>query len=170
MSIQRRYKGWEFSMTYEAYVKNKTYIGYGLINGIINAAIFYFSNMSKMGESVTFHDATVGMAINSVLLGMILTWCVVPLTKQDIKNDKFEANKHFTQAQKLPQGAIALSVVLGIVCGVVGTAISALLFLIFQSYLTNWTVMIVKCVVCAVVGGLAGFTVIEDVVAHKLED
>ncbi len=157
-------------MTYEAYIKNKTYIGYGLINGIINAAIFYFSNMSDMGVNVTYDNAVFGMAINSVLLGMILTWCVVPLTKADIKNDKFEANMHYTQAQKLPANGFVLSIVLGIVCGLIGTAISALLFFVFKSMLTNWTVFFVKLLVCAVVGGLAGFTVIEDVVAHKLED
>ncbi len=157
-------------MTYEAYIKNKTYIGYGLINGIINAMIFYFVHRSVMGQMTTFHDATVDMLINSVALGMILTWCVVPLTKADIKKGTFEANMHFTSAQKLPLNAFVLSIVLGIVCGLVGTAISALLFYICQSFLTNWLHFAVKLLVCSVVGGLCGFTVIETVVAHKLED
>ncbi len=157
-------------MTYEAYVKNKTYIGYGLINGIINAVIFYFMNKGAMGSMVTFHDGMVDMALTSVLLGMILTWCVVPLTKADIKKGVFEADKHFTQAQKLPLNAFVLSLVLGVAIGLVGSALSALLILICQSFLTNWVLMVIKGIVCAVIGGLAGFTVIETVVAHKLED
>ncbi len=157
-------------MTYEAYVKNKTYIGYGLINGIINAVIFYFIHMSDIADMTTFHDGMVDMALTSVLLGMILTWCVVPLTKADIKKGIFEANTHFTQAQKLPQNAFVLSLVMGVAIGLVGSAISALLIFICQSFLYNWVLMIIKGIVCAIIGGLAGFTVIETVVAHKLED
>ncbi len=157
-------------MTYEAYVKNKTYIGYGLINGIINAVIFYFIHMKDIAQMSTFDAGMFDMILTSVLLGMILTWCVVPLTNKDIKNDVFEANMHYTPAQKLPKNAFALSIVLGIVVGIVGSALSALLIFICQSFLFNWVLMIIKGIVCAIIGGLAGFTCIEDVVAHKLED
>ncbi len=156
--------------TYEAYVRNKTYIGYGIVNGIINAIIYLFIHLGVIGEMTTFNAGMFDMFITSALLGLILTWFVVPLTKGDIKKGVFDANMTFTPAQKLPKNTFVLSIVMCVVTGIAGSILSAILIFICEAFLFNWVMMIIKGIVCAIIGGLSGFIVIEDVVAHKLRD
>ena len=65
---------------FNSYLLNKCIVGYGIINGIINAVIFYLMHLSEpellFSEADVFHD----FALTGVLLGILLFVIVVPLT------------------------------------------------------------------------------------------
>lgn len=150
-------------LDYKSYLKNKCFVGYGLINGLINAGIFYLINKSDMLKAYTFGSSLEEMAMTTFLLGLILTWCVVPLTKKDLKEEVYTKGSISKFAPKLPSGAIALSFVVGVVCLVAGSLVSSILVTILGCSFNAWTMMVVKGIVCAVVDALAGFMVIESV-------
>ncbi|MFR0868682.1 MAG: hypothetical protein ACLSGS_06540 [Adlercreutzia sp.] len=68
---------------------NKCIVGYGIINGIINAVIFYLMHLSEpellFSEADIFHD----FALTGVLLGILLFVIVVPLTRMDLRKGVF---------------------------------------------------------------------------------
>ena len=74
---------------FNSYLLNKCIIGYGVINGIINAVIFYLLHMGEpealLGHADIFHD----FALTGVLLGLLLFVIVVPLTRMDLRKHVF---------------------------------------------------------------------------------
>ena len=70
---------------FNSYLLNKCIVGYGIINGIINAVIFYLMHLSEpellFSEADIFHD----FALTGVLLGILLFVIVVPLTRMDLR-------------------------------------------------------------------------------------
>ena len=163
IQIAQNYKRWVSSLDYKSYLKNKCFIGYGLINGIINAIIFYLINRSDMLKAYTFGSALEEMAMTTLLLGLILTWCVVPLTKKDLNSVVYIKGSISKIASKLPKGAIALSIVVGLICLVAGSLVSSIIVTILGCSFNAWTMMVVKGIVCALTGALAGYLVIESV-------
>lgn len=74
---------------FNSYLLNKCIVGYGIINGIINAVIFYLMHLSEpellFSEADVFHD----FALTGVLLGILLFVIVVPLTRMDLRKGVF---------------------------------------------------------------------------------
>ena len=74
---------------FNSYLLNKCIVGYGIINGIINAVIFYLMHLSEpellFSEADIFHD----FALTGVLLGILLFVIVVPLTRMDLRKGVF---------------------------------------------------------------------------------
>ena len=74
---------------FNSYLLNKFIVGYGIINGIINAVIFYLMHLSEpellFSEADIFHD----FALTGVLLGILLFVIVVPLTRMDLRKGVF---------------------------------------------------------------------------------
>lgn len=77
---------------YQSYLKNKCIVGYGIVNGIVNALIFM--GMHAGDADITFAAGKVveEIALTGALLGLILTWCVVPLTKMDFNKGVYPGN------------------------------------------------------------------------------
>lgn len=63
------------SMQFKMSVLKSTWIGYGLVNVIVNAAIYYFSNRSK--GVVRLQDYTINIAITGVILSLICSGFVI---------------------------------------------------------------------------------------------
>ena len=69
--------------SFKSYALNKCLIGYGVVNGIINAAIFAGINAGAPDAMFGMHDIVHDLAFTGLLLGMLLFACVLlplPLT------------------------------------------------------------------------------------------
>lgn len=146
---------------YQSYLKNKCIVGYGIVNGIVNAAIFF--GMHAGDASVTFGatDVITEIALTGALLGLILTWCVVPLTKMDFNKGVYQANPAgYGVLAKLPKKSIPMSIVVGVIALVVATPIAWLCTLFLPLPLTRTGMMIFKGCMCAIAGCVSGYVVI----------
>lgn len=157
---------------YKSYLKNKCIVGYGIVNGVINALIFRGLNAGN--PDALFGQAKIieEMALTGVLLGLILTWCVVPLTKMDLKKGVYQridaaeadgASGSYGFAQRLPRHAVPLSFAVGGVALAVVVILSGLFTLAAPLPLTRTGMMLLKGVMCAVTGGVSGYCVIGRV-------
>lgn len=146
---------------YKSYLANKCIVGYGIINGIVNALIFFGMNASDPNITFAANKVVEEIVLTGALLGLILTWCVVPLTKVDLRKNvyKADANRDGIIA-KLPGGAIALSIPVGIVAAVLAGALAWIFTLILPMPLTRTGMMIFKGCMCAVVGAVSGYLVV----------
>ena len=77
-------------LSFTSYALNKCLIGYGVVNGIINAAIF--AGLHAAAEGATFDMGAVvsDLSFTGLLLGMLLFACVVPLTRMDLRKNVFK--------------------------------------------------------------------------------
>lgn len=146
---------------YTSYLKNKCIVGYGIVNGVINALIFF--GMHAGDASITFNAGKVveEIALTGALLGLILTWCVVPLTKIDLKKGVYQGNSTgYGWCAKLPGKAIPMSVVVGIIALAVAAPLAWICTLALPLPLTRTGMMIFKGCMCAVAGCVSGYVVI----------
>ena len=147
---------------FKSYLANKCIIGYGIINGIVNAAIFFGMNASNPDVTFAAGKVVEEIVLTGALLGLILTWCVVPLTKMDLR--KTDADRNGIIA-KLPGGAITLSIPVGIIAAVVAGALALVFTMFLPMPLTRTGMMIFKGCMCAVVGALSGYIVVTRTTA-----
>lgn len=151
---------------FNSYLLNKCIIGYGVINGIINAVIFYLLHMGEpealLGHADIFHD----FALTGVLLGLLLFVIVVPLTRMDLRKNVFKLPAGGAGAFPLVSGSYAVSIlVVGALACVFMTGIGALLSLALPAGGATVTgMMILKGLVCACGGAVAGYFTISFVV------
>lgn len=152
------------TLSYDKYVKSKCIIGYGIVNGLINALIFFFINRG----TPAFNQQAILMdiAITSVAIGLILTWIVIPLTKSDLKKGAFEKSENLGLGAKLPANWLLLSLIVAVICLVVGIVLAFIVTLIIPM-VPFVAEMIIKAVICAIVGYVAGYFVIGSVAAHN---
>ncbi len=153
-------------MSYKKYLMNKLIIGYGIINGIINAIIFYLIHMSHFNGLMLHEKALEDLCLTTLLLGMILAWCVVPLTKKDLAGNKFVPGVAPACFKKMPKGTFLIGCVVGIVTLIIGGAASWLVLLPLGAEMSYMTVLLIKGLMCTLVGALAGYLVISTVVAQ----
>lgn len=154
---------------FNSYLLNKCIIGYGVINGIINAVIFYLLHMGEpealLGHADIFHD----FALTGVLLGLLLFVIVVPLTRMDLRKNVFKLPAG-AGAFPLVSGSYAVSILaVGALATVFMTGIGALLSLALPvGGATVTGMMILKGLVCACGGAVAGYFTISFVVRLSL--
>lgn len=149
---------------YKSYLLNKCIIGYGVINGVINALIFLGINAGNPDALFNQGKIIEEMALTGALLGLILTWCVVPLTKIDLRKGVYRGQAgSYGFAEKLPVKAIPMSIAVGVVALIVVVVISGLVTFVLPLPLTRTGMMIFKGVMCAVTGGISGYCVIGRV-------
>lgn len=150
---------------YAGYLWNKSIVGYGIINGIINALIFLGINAGNADGLFDQGKIVEELALTGALLGMILTWCVVPLTKMDLRNGAYTADADAVPAavRKLPGKSIPMSIALAVVAGIAATAVTWVCTLVLPLPLDRTGMMIFKGVMCALTGCLSGYLVIGRV-------
>lgn len=146
---------------YTGYLKNKCIVGYGIVNGVINALIFL--GMHAGDPDITFVAGKVveEIALTGALLGLILTWCVVPLTKIDLKKGVYQGDPNgYGWLAKLPCKSIPLSVVVGVIALAVAAPIAWACTFVLPLPLTRTGMMLFKGVMCAIAGCVSGYVVI----------
>lgn len=158
---------------FNSYLLNKCIIGYGVINGIINAAVFYLLHMGDpnalFGETDIFHD----FALTGVLLGILLFVIVVPLTRMDLRKGIFsgpDAANLGGAASLVPASYAPALLVTTVAATVALMGTGAFAATLLPLPLTVTGMMLLKCFVCACAGGIAGyFTICYVVRSGKTE-
>ena len=116
--------------SFKSYALNKCLIGYGVVNGIINAAIFAGINAGAPDAMFGMHDIVHDLAFTGLLLGMLLFACVVPLTRMDLRKGVFSLPGAAGGAFPLVSSSYAVSILgVGALAAVVMTGAGALLSL-----------------------------------------
>ncbi|MEI3307543.1 MAG: hypothetical protein V8R48_01565 [Eggerthella lenta] len=155
--------------TFSAYVSNKCIIGYGLINGIVNAAVFAAMHAAQPDVVFGLPDIAVDLALTGLILGVILFACVVPLTRHDLNAGRFACPEAFPGAVRLlPRSYAGAMLALGLVAAVAAVALGAALALVVSIVLPLplpfLPMMALKGCVCACIGALSGYLTISYVV------
>ena len=152
--------------SFTSYALNKCLIGYGVVNGIINAAIFAGINAGTPDAVFGMHDIVHDIAFTGLLLGMLLFACVVPLTRMDLKHGKFALPAAGQGTFALMPGSYAGSMaVTGVIALVAMTGLSAVAGLFVPAAgLSVTAMMVLKGVLCALGGAIAGWCTLSFVV------
>ena len=158
---------------FNSYLLNKCIIGYGVINGIINAVIFYLIHMGEpnamLGEADIFHD----LALTGVLLGILLFVIVVPLTRMDLRKGVFagpDVANLGGAASLVPASYAPALLVTTVAATITIMGVGAFAATLLPLPLSVTGMMLLKGVVCACAGGIAGyFTICYVVRSGKTE-
>lgn len=156
-----------FAKPFNSYLLNKCIVGYGIINGIINAVIFYLMHLSEpellFSEADIFHD----FALTGVLLGILLFVIVVPLTRMDLRKGVFSGPNvaNLGGAASLVPASYAPALLVATVAATVSLmGVGAFACVLLPLPLTVTGLMLLKGLVCACAGAVAGYVTICYVV------
>ena len=150
---------------FNKYLLEKCLIGNGIINGIINALIFFAMHKSEPNTTFMTTDIVIDLSATSLILGFLLALIVFPLTAKDLNAGKIQegANKI---VGFLPKNKYASALVIGLVTMVIIAPITwALVMVLNLSPMTVKSMGIFKGIMCAVAGMIAGFMTILKAVS-----
>ena len=147
---------------FNQYVLKKCLIGDGMINGIINAIIFYFLEKGHIGtKTFAVGDIVKDLAFTSLILGWILASIVLPLTLKDVKKGKISAQEGTNKiANIMPNKKGLAYIVVGLLTMVVTVSITWLVATIIPTPLTVMQMMVFKGVMCAIAGASSAYMTI----------
>lgn len=156
---------------FNTYLLEKCLIGNGIINGILNAIIFYAMEKGHPDAIFMTTDIVIDLAITSLILGAILSLIVLPMTVKDVNAGKVARQEKANKiAGFLPKNKFASALVIGIITMVITAVISWVAVMVFSlSPLTVKTMGIFKGVMCAVAGMVAGYLTIMKAVAVEVK-
>lgn len=145
---------------FPAYALNKCLIGYGLINGIINAIVFRLMYLGQ--ESVTFGYGQVvaDLAMTSVFIGVILFLCAAPLTKMDLRHGRVRMSRTDGLATLVPRRYPLAVLSAAVFTCVATTGVTALVAMLLPMPLGVIPMMVLKGVLCGFAGGVSGLLAI----------
>lgn len=83
------------TVKFSSYALRKCLIGFGAVNGVLNAVIFRFMHSGDMTVQFDFVGIVADLAITGLILGAILFACAVPLTKRDMRAGAFVSPETF---------------------------------------------------------------------------
>lgn len=152
--------------SFKSYALNKCLIGYGVVNGIINAAIFAAINAGAPDAMFGMHDIVHDIAFTGLLLGMLLFACVVPLTRMDLRHGRFSLPTPGQGTFALMPGSYVGSLfATGAIALVAMTGLSSVASLFLPAAGISVTaMMLLKGVLCALGGAIAGWCTLSFVV------
>ena len=141
---------------FKKYLLSKCLIGYGLINGIVNAIIFYFMERGHLDKIFDGRDIITDFAFTTFSLGLILALIVIPMTAKDMEKGEFKAENRTHKIEKyLPNHILLTSLVVGLIACVISVILSALIVFVFKaSPLNVIQMMIFKGIICSIAGAI----------------
>lgn len=147
---------------FNKYLLEKCVIGNGIINGIINAIIFYMLEKGHPDKIFHAQDIVTDLAATSLILGILLALIVFPLTQKDVTSGKLTMQEGTNKiASLLPNKKFLTVLSIGLVTMVLTTIITfAVVNLFSLSPLTVKTMGIFKGVMCTIAGIIAGYMTI----------
>lgn len=153
--------------SFKSYLLEKCLIGNGIINGIINAIVFYAMYKSHPNATFMTVDIVTDLAATSLILGIILSLIVLPLTTKDVNNGKIARQEGSNKVSAfLPNNKYLSILVVGIITMVIITVLTWFVVMIFNlSPLTVKTMGIFKGVMCTIAGMIAGYLTIMKAVS-----
>lgn len=150
-----------------SYLLNKCIVGYGIVNGIINAIVFYLMHRGEpdavFGEAAIFHD----FALTGALLGILLFIIVVPLTRKDVRKGAFivpRAANLGGAASLVPASYAPALLVTAIAATVTIMGVGAIACVLLPVPLPLMGLMALKGFCCACAGAAAGYCTVCYVV------
>lgn len=154
---------------FKSYLLSKCLIGYGLVNGIINAIIFYFMERGHLDKVFEAKDIISDFAFTTFLLGSLLALIVIPMIAKDMEKGKFKADNRVHKIEQfLPDHILLISLVVGLIACFISVALSAVIVYLFNASPLNVTqMMIFKGVICSIAGAISGYLCIIKVVYRK---
>ena len=154
---------------FKKYLLSKCLIGYGLINGIVNAIIFYFMERGHLDKIFDGRDIITDFAFTTFSLGLILALIVIPMTAKDMEKGEFKAeNRTHTIEKYLPNHILLTSLVVGLIACVISVILSALIVFVFKaSPLNVIQMMIFKGIICSIAGLISVYLCIIKVAYIK---
>lgn len=154
---------------FKKYLLSKCLIGYGLINGIVNAIIFYFMERGHLDKIFDGRDIITDFAFTTFSLGLILALIVIPMTAKDMEKGEFKAENRTHKIEKyLPNHILLTSLVVGLIACVISVILSSLIVFVFKaSPLNVIQMMIFKGIICSIAGAISGYLCIIKVAYIK---
>ena len=148
---------------FNKYLLEKCLIGNGIINGIINALIFFAMHKSEPNTTFMTTDIVIDLSATSLILALI----VFPLTAKDLNAGKITRQEGANKIVGfLPKNKYASALVIGIITMVIIAPITwALVMVLNLSPMTVKSMGIFKGIMCAVAGMIAGFMTILKAVS-----
>lgn len=151
-----------------AYAANKCLVGYGLVNGIVNAGVFSAMHAGDANVTFALGEVVFDLALTGLILGIILFAIVAPLTKHDLKAGAFLWPDALPGVARIvPRSFAGALVVVGLVAGVLAAAVGALVAVLLSVAgvmpLGFVSMMVLKGCVCALVGAASGYLTISFV-------
>lgn len=150
-----------------SYLLNKCIIGYGIVNGIINAIVFYLMHRGDpdavFGEAAIFHD----FALTGALLGILLFVIVVPLTRADVRKGAFALPRVANlggAASLVPASYAPALLVTTVAATVTIMGVGAFACVLLPMPLPMVGLMVLKGFCCACAGAAAGYCTVCYVV------
>lgn len=152
---------------FNKYLLEKCLIGNGIINGIINAIVFYALEKGHPDKIFMTTDIVTDLAITSLILGVILSLIVFPLTVKDVNAGKVVKQEGVNKIVGfLPKHKFASALVVGIITMVAITIVTwAVVMVLGLSPLTVKTMGIFKGIMCSIAGMVAGYLTIMKAVS-----
>ena len=152
---------------FNKYLLEKCLIGNGIINGIINAMVFYAMHKSEPNTILATTDIVTDLSATSLILGFLLALIVFPLTAKDLNAGKITKQENANKIVGfLPKNKYASALVIGIITMVIIAPITwALVMVLNLSPMTVKSMGIFKGIMCAVAGMIAGFMTILKAVS-----
>lgn len=152
---------------FNKYLLEKCLIGNGIINGIINALVFYAMHKSDPDAIFMTGDIVTDLAATSLILGFLLALIVFPLTAKDLSTGKITRQEGANKIVGfLPKNKYASALVIGIITMVIIVPITWVAVTILGlSPLTVKTMGIFKGIMCAIAGMIAGYMTIMKAVS-----
>lgn len=147
---------------FKKYLLEKCLIGNGIINGIINALIFYAMHKSEPNTTFATTDIVIDLSETSLILGFLLALIVFPLTAKDLNSGKINKQESTNKIVGfLPKNKYASALVIGIITMFIIAPITwALVVILNLSPRTVKSMTIFKGIMCAIAGMIAGFITI----------
>lgn len=149
----------------DKYFLEKCFIGNGVINGIVNALIFYGAESAHKDKMFSLTDVLKDISFTVFLLGLLLVLIVHPLTVKDIKSGKLEKASEPSKLLKvLPKKKGLASLVVGLIAVAICVPLTALAAVALKLTPITYTGMgIFKGVICAIAGTLSGYLTVVHV-------
>lgn len=145
---------------FHKFLLSEALISYGIFNGLINALIFYLTEPKDL--LISTRSMAVNLTITMVLLSIILSFCVYPLTKMKWKKGAvpkitYVKQQHFILS-KYPSNRVAQI----LITAVLTTILCSLLVNGWESYfnINCFTVAqgtVFKGITCTVCGAMTGY-------------
>lgn len=146
------------TVKFSSYALHKCLIGFGAVNGVLNAGIFWLMHGGDVTMQFDLVSIVADLVITGLILGAILFACAVPLTKKDMRAGAFIAPETFGGvASIVPRSYGAAMLVVGVVAGAFMGLLGVVAAFVLSAPLPMVAMMVLKGCACAFGGAAAGY-------------
>ncbi|MEG0857438.1 MAG: hypothetical protein RSG52_13265 [Terrisporobacter sp.] len=152
-------------MTMKAYMLQKCFIEYGIINGIINVIIFNILEGKHPDATFGLMDIIADFGFTTFLLGIILFYYAMSMTSKDLDKGKFtvEEYKDNKLVSMLPKKKFPAAICVGLIVMIATAAVVLVISMALPLPLNVKNMGLFKGVACTIAGAITGYLTITNV-------